>query len=155
MKIKKWSSQWTQFMQLRTEAWKKFRTSTGFEPVTSRCRCDALPTEATDVGSRSVVGSYVPVKEMIVNDTAVSRKVVGKCARDNPERYCGCFLVHCFSKKFQRMTGEARDVCLRVLKESNKGRFDSYSVRNKCIDHIPYYLSGLSYAKFLRQPFSK
>ena len=36
MKMKKWSSQWTQFMQLRKEAWKKFRTSTGFEPVTSR-----------------------------------------------------------------------------------------------------------------------
>ena len=29
-------------MQLRKEAWKKFRTSTGFEPVTSRYRCDAL-----------------------------------------------------------------------------------------------------------------
>ena len=36
MKMKKWSSQWTQFMQLRKEARKKFRTSTGFEPVTSR-----------------------------------------------------------------------------------------------------------------------
>ena len=36
MKMMKWSSQWTQFMQLRKEAWKKFRTSTGFEPVTSR-----------------------------------------------------------------------------------------------------------------------
>ena len=36
MKMKKWSSQWTQFMQLRKEAWKKFRTSMGFEPVTSR-----------------------------------------------------------------------------------------------------------------------
>ena len=36
MKMKKWSSQWTQFMQLRKEAWKKFRTLTGFEPVTSR-----------------------------------------------------------------------------------------------------------------------
>ena len=44
-KWRKWSSQWTQFMQLRKEAWKKFRTSTGFEPVTSRYRCDALPTE--------------------------------------------------------------------------------------------------------------
>ena len=28
------------------------------------------------------------------------------------------------------MAGEAMDVCLRVLKESNKSRFDSYSVRN-------------------------
>ena len=36
MKMKKWSSQWMQFMQLRKEAWKKFRTSTGFELVTSR-----------------------------------------------------------------------------------------------------------------------
>ena len=27
------------------------------------------------------------------------------------------------------------DVCLRVLKESNKSRFDSYRVKNKCIDH--------------------
>ena len=43
--MKKWSSQWTHFMQLRKEAWKKFRTSTGFEPVTSRYQCDALPTE--------------------------------------------------------------------------------------------------------------
>ena len=31
-------------------------------------------------------------------------------------------------------------VCLRVLKGSNKSRFDSYSVWNKCIDHIPYNL---------------
>ena len=30
------------------------------------------------------------------------------------------------------------DVCLRGLKESNKSRFDSYSVKNKCIDHIRY-----------------
>ena len=40
-------------------------------------------------------------------------------------------------------------------KGNNKSRFDSYSVKNKCIDHIPYYLSGLSRAQFLRQPFSK
>ena len=33
--MKKWSSQWTQFMQLRKEAWKKFRTLTGFERLSS------------------------------------------------------------------------------------------------------------------------
>ena len=71
------------------------------------------------------------------------------------QRYCGWFLVHCFSKKFQRMARDAMDVCLRVLKESNKSGFDGYSVRKKCFDHIPYYLSGLSRAQFLRQPFSK
>ena len=39
-------------------------------------------------------------------------------------------------------------MCLRVLKESNKSRFDSYSRQEQCIDHIPYYLSGLSRAHF-------
>ena len=34
------------------------------------------------------------------------------------------------SKKFERMTGEAVDICLRVLKENKKSRFDSCSVRN-------------------------
>ena len=53
------------------------------------------------------------------------------------------------------MAREAMDICLRVLKERNKSSFDSYSVNNKCIDHIPYYLSGLSRAQFLRKPFSK
>ena len=65
--MKKWSSQWTQFMQLRKEAWKKFRTLTGFKPVTSRYRVMLyhLSYEATDVGSRSIVGLYVAMKEMI------------------------------------------------------------------------------------------
>ena len=87
--------------------------------------------------------------------TAISRKVVGKSARDNPERYCGWLWGHCSSKKFERMVREATDICLRVLKESNKSRFDSFSRYEQCIDHIPYYLSGLSRAHFFRQPFSK
>ena len=43
--MKKWSSQWRQLMQLRKEAWKKCKTSTGFESVTSWYRFHALPTE--------------------------------------------------------------------------------------------------------------
>ena len=41
--------------------------------------------------------------------------------------------------------------------EINKSRFDYFraTVVRKCIDHIPYYLSGLSRAHFFRQPFSK
>ena len=72
---------------------------------------------------------------------AISRKVVAKSARDNPERYCRQFWVHCSSRKFERMAWEAMDVCLRVLKESNKGRFDSYSVRNSVliISHITFW----------------
>ena len=45
------------------------------------------------------------------------------------------------------------DVCLRGLKESNKSRFVSNSVRKQCNDHIPYYLSGLSGAHFFPTAF--
>ena len=36
-------------------------------------------------------------------NTAISRKVVGKSVRDNPERHCGRFRVLFFSKKFERI----------------------------------------------------
>jgi len=41
---------------------------------------------------------------------------------------------------FERMTREAMDICLLVLKESNKSRFDSYSVRNSelIVSHITF-----------------
>ena len=47
------------------------------------------------------------------------------------------------------------EMCLRVLKESNKSSFDNYSRQEQCIDHVPYYFSGLLRAQFFRQPFSK
>ena len=70
--------------------------------------------------------------------TAIARKVVGESARDHPETYCGSVWVHFSSKKFERMVREVMDVCLRVLKKSNKSRFDSYRIRNQeqCIDNL-------------------
>ena len=63
MMMKKWSSQWTQ------EAWKKFNVVwTRDLAIPVRCSTMQLSYEATDVGSRSIVDSYVPVKEMCVND---------------------------------------------------------------------------------------
>ena len=50
-----------------------------------------------------------------------------------PKGIVGCVWVHCSLKKFKRMTGEVMDLCLRVLKESSKSRFDSYSVRNSVL----------------------
>ena len=38
-----------------------------------------------------------------VRNTAISRKVDGKSASDNPERHCGWFWVHCSSEKFERI----------------------------------------------------
>ena len=42
-----------------------------------------------------------------------------------PKSFVGGFEVHCSSKKFEKMAREAMDVCLQVLKESNKRGFDS------------------------------
>ena len=86
-------------------------------------------------------------------NTAISREVVGKTARDNPERYCAWFCIHCFSKKFERMAREAMDIFLRVLKESNKSSFDSFSVRNNVLIISHSYLLGLSRAHFFPTTF--
>ena len=74
--------------------------------------------------------------------TVISRKVVGKSARDNPERHCGWFWVLFFSKKFERMAQKAMEMCLRVLKESNKSRqLTATVVRNSVliISHITFW----------------
>ena len=73
--------------------------------------------------------------------TDILRRVVRKSARNNPERYCGWFWVHCSSRKFERIAREEMDVCLWVLKESNKSRFSSYSIRNNVliIYHIAFW----------------
>ena len=69
--MKKWLSHWTQFMQLRKEAWKKNQDFNGVwtrDLAITGAMLYQLSYEATDVGSRSIVGSYVLVKEMSVND---------------------------------------------------------------------------------------
>ena len=58
MKMKKWSSQWTQFMQLRKEAWKKksgLQQDLNAWPRNTSAMLYQLSYEATDVGSRSIV----------------------------------------------------------------------------------------------------
>ena len=72
-----------------------------------------------------------------------------------PKGIVGGFEVHCSSKKFEKMTREAMNVCLRVQKESNKCRFDSLSVRNSVLirSHILHF--GIVACTFFRQPFSK
>ena len=67
----------------------------------------------------------------------------------------GGFEFSVFQRNLKELARKAMEMCLRVLKESNKSRFDSYSRQEQCIDHIPYYLSGLSRAHFFRQPHSK
>ena len=63
-----WSSQlWSQFLQLREESLKKIQDFNGAwtRDLAIPVRCsNQLSYEATDVGSRSILGSYVPVKDM-------------------------------------------------------------------------------------------
>ena len=57
-----------------------------------------------------------------------------------PKGIVGGFWFTVFSEKFQRMAREAMDICLPILKESNKSRFDSNSVKNSLlnISHITF-----------------
>ena len=65
-----------------------------------------------------------------------------------PKRIVGGFELTVLQRNLKELARNAMVMCLRVLKESNKSRFDSYSRQEQCIDHIPYYLSGLSRAHF-------
>ena len=72
-----------------------------------------------------------------------------------PKGIVGGFEFSVLQRNLKELARKAMEMCFRVLKESNKSRFDSYSGKEQCIDHIPYYLSGLSRAHFFRQPFWK
>ena len=67
--------------------------------------------------------------------TAISRKVVGKSASDNPERYCGWFWVHCSSRKATKV-GLTATLSGSVL----------------IVSHITFQVCRVH---FFRQPFSK
>ena len=51
----------------------------------------------------------------------------------------GGFEFSVFQRDLKQLARKAMEMCLRVLKESNKSMFDSYSRhQEQCIDHIPY-----------------
>ena len=50
-----------------------------------------------------------------------------------PKGIVGGFEFTVLQRNLKKMAREAMDVCLRLLKERNKSRFDSYSVRNSVL----------------------
>ena len=82
-------------------------------------------------------------------------RLSGKVHATIPKGIVGGFEFTVLQRNLKKLARKAMKMCLRVLTESNKNRFDSYSGQEQCTDHIPYYLSGLSRAHFFRQPFSK
>ena len=87
--------------------------------------------------------------------TAISERLQEKVHATISKGILGGFEFTVLQRNLKELARKAMEMCLRVLKESNKSRFDSYSPQEQRIDHIPYYLSGLSRAHFFRQPFSK
>ena len=73
----------------------------------------------------------------------------------NPKGIVGGFEFTVLQRNLKELAGKAMKMCLQLLTESNKSRIESYSCQKQYIDHIPYYLSGLSRAHLFRQPFSK
>ena len=70
-----------------------------------------------------------------------------------PKGIVGGFEFSVLQRNLKELARKAMEMCFRVLKESNKCRFDSYSRQEHCIDHIPYCLSGLSRAHFFPTTF--
>ena len=70
-----------------------------------------------------------------------------------PKGIVGGFEFSVFQRNLKELARKAMEMCLRVLKESNKSRFNSYSRQEQSIDHNPCYLSGLSRANFFPTTF--
>ena len=70
LKMKKWSSQWNNLCNCVKKPEKNSGLQRGLNPWPrdTGAMLYQLSYEAIDVGSRSIVGSYVLVKEMSVND---------------------------------------------------------------------------------------
>ena len=77
---------------------------------------------------------------------SLSEKVHAKI----PKGIVGGFEFSVLQKNLKELARKAMEMCFRVLKESSKSRFDSFSRQEQCIDHIPYCLAGLSRAHFSR-----
>ena len=53
-----------------------------------------------------------------------------------PKDIVGGFELTVLKRNLKEWPRKAMDVCLRVLKESNQSRFDSYNIRNRVFSHI-------------------
>ena len=93
-------------MQLREEAWTKIQDFNGVwirDLGITGAMLYQLSCEATDIGSRSIECSYVPVKEMSVND--IWNKTYMNCGNDTAPLsitffqaflcYLVFFIIHC------------------------------------------------------------
>ena len=119
---------------------------------------------AGELNRENNYGGYNYLKTQVADkcqmSTAVSRKAVRKKRTQQSRKVLWVvlssrFLDYSISGKSEKMARDAMDVCLQVLKESNKSRFDSYSVRNVPCWSYPRLPFGIVACAFFRQRFSK
>ena len=95
------------------------------------------------------------IQQEPINIQLFRERLSEKVHATNSKDIVGGFEFSVFQRNLKELERKAMEMCLRVLKESNKRGFNSYIRQEQCIDYIPYYLSGLSRAHVFRQPFSK
>ena len=82
--------------------------------------------------------------------TAISRKVVGKSAREQSRKVLSVVLSSLFFKQISKNDAKGHRRLLVSAKGKLQKKFRQLQCQEQCIDHIPYYLSGLSRAHFSR-----
>ena len=106
--------------------------------------------------TRALIGCFLVITRHYVRGIQLFRERLSeKVHATTPKGIVGGFGFTVLQRNLKELARKAMKMCLRVLKKSNKSSFDSYSRQEQCFDHIPYYLSGLWRAHFLRQHFSK
>ena len=90
----------------------------------------------------------------LANDIELFRKRLSeKVLETIPKGIMVSFELTVLQRNLKELARKSIKMCSRVLTESNKSRFDSYSRQEQCIDHIPYYLTGLSRVHFFPTTF--
>ena len=90
----------------------------------------------------------------LANDIQLFRKRLSeKVLATIPKGILVGFECTVLQRNLKELARKSIKMCSRVLTESNKSRFDSYSRQEQCIDHIPYYLTGLSRVHFFPTTF--
>ena len=115
-------------------------------PCTGYCKQRPLflpRAEYLEKAGPRLAGNFHPVHIQLFRE-----RLSGKVHATILKGIVGGFEFSVFQRNLKQLARKAMEMCLRVLKESNKSMFDSYSCQEQCIDHIPYYLSGLSRAHF-------
>ena len=80
-------------------------------------------------------------------------RLSGKVHSTIPKGIAGGFEFSVLQRILKELSPKAMEVRFRVLKESNKSRFDSYSRQEQCWSYPILYLSGLSRAHFFPTTF--